>query len=328
MELIEEQTNLGKMYLQQDAKENTDHFRKAQAAFENVVKIYEELGDEVHPARKAEAHLCLGYAMQGHGDFASSILAFRRGIELAEASGESHLLGEGYLNYAEVLHMEENAPEAEAAVRKAIPILEEKYGADSEYFGAASSNLAIYLCMQKGKEEEALEHSMRALRIFDKRLGRDSEMTVFAVTNALRILKELNRPKEFAQLRDEFSEIQLDVEPPKPSEDSLRKFYEEWSNRPAKKTLDPSGFVRSEEMAKEELSEFTQFWADKGFPMDFNYSETLAREFMQMDDEGPFYKERQEEFFKSAALDEHKDLFDEQTFQSLKEHFAQALDEN
>ena len=144
--------------------------------------------------------------------------------------------------------------------------MEKKYGKNSEYYGAASSNLSVYICTQNdGRESEAYEHCYLALKTFEKQLGKSSEHTVYALTNCLRILKELGRTDEFNQLKNEFSHLDLDVHftsPPSPQD--FEDYYRDFVDTPRKKSFDPPGYVRTEKMTKDQLNKFVDMWKAQG----------------------------------------------------------------
>ena len=51
--------------------------------------------------------------------------------------------------------------------------------------------------------------------------------------------------------------------------------------------------------------------------------DTVAKEFMLMDEQGPFYEEKKEEYIKNLALKMNQQFFDPETFQMLQQRIKE-----
>jgi tetratricopeptide (TPR) repeat protein len=174
-----------------------------------------ELGDEPSQAKGLEQALALAEAL-GRDNDAVGLLASlaqladtvhhdgasaHRWIDLARAKlerlGGDNTLAQGSLLTveAQVLFDDNRLGEAEAALRRAVPLIEQSSGADHPRLGGVLGTLAEVL-LAESKDEEALAHSRRSLAILGPALGDDhptvagAQMTVAQVLLALRRFDE------------------------------------------------------------------------------------------------------------------------------------------
>jgi len=158
--------------------------------------------------------------------------------------------------------------DCEKHTRRALPMLEELYGQDSEYYAMALNNLASFVA-SKQRFEEAEALAKQALHMFETAIGTANSYIRANARNLLLVLGEMEKLEERKQVRSRF-----EVELPEvgkwdaiakqalqegtigPSPEEMEKWTQQWREEPVKKPLDLAGIQRTIEETAREMKQF------------------------------------------------------------------------